>query len=323
MSIGRSSTSVFLAILLGLLVASAAAADYPDREVTLLVGFAPGGSTDTTFRALASSASKLLGHPVVVNNRPGAGGSLALSAAAKAKPDGYTLVNFNISAPIGNVIKATDPFNVLTDFAPVCNLTSFPNIIVVPAASKFRTLADLVQEAKKRPGDVTGTTAGVGTSGHFSLELFKRAAGLNVTHVPHKGSGPAVTALLGGHVDFGNINSVDVIQHIKAGTLRGLAVTSPARLSDVPDLPTIGEAGYADAVIISWIGLAAPAGTPDAVVKKLADTFEKALAQKDVQGKLRDIGFMATYMAPGDFRGFIKKEYDRYKKLAAEGNIKE
>jgi len=314
---------VALLAFLPMLQVVPAAAEYPDHEINLLVGFAPGGSTDTTFRALASSASKLLRQPIVVNNRPGAGGSLALAVAAKAKPDGYTLVNFNISAPIGNVIKATDPFNVLTDFTPVCNLTSFPNVLVVPANSRFKTLGDLVQEAKKRPGAVTGTTSGVGTSGHFSLELFKRVAGVDVTHVPEKGSGPSVTALLGGHVDSGNINSVDVVQHIKAGTLRALAVTSPERMPDLPAVPTIREAGYPDAVIISWIGLAAPAGVPEPIIKKLADTFAAVLQQKDVQAKLKDIGFSATYMAPANFRGFIKSEYDRYKKLAADANIKE
>jgi tripartite-type tricarboxylate transporter receptor subunit TctC len=299
------------------------AGEFPEREVNFLVGFAPGGSTDTTIRTVSTAASKLLNQPVVVSNKPGAGGAQALATLATSKPDGYTLGNFNISAPMGNVIKNTDPFNVLTDFVPICNLTSFPNIIVVPAKSPFRTLADLVQAAQKKPGDITGASSGVGTSQHFGLELFKSVARVDITHVAHKGSTPAVTALLGGHIDCGNINSVDVIQHVKAGTLRALCVTSPKRIPELPDVPSIVEAGYADAIIISWVGCAAPAGTPAPIIAKLADTFQKTLSQKDVQDKLKEIGFTPDFIPPDEFKIFVKKEYDRYKKIAETAGIRE
>jgi tripartite-type tricarboxylate transporter receptor subunit TctC len=233
------------------------------------------------------------------------------------------LDNFNISAPMGNVIKNTDPFNVLTDFAPICNLTSFPNIIVVPANSPFKTLSELVQAAQKKPGDLTGASSGVGTSQHFGLELFKSVAKIDITHVAHKGSTPAVAALLGGHIDCGNINSVDVIQHVKAGTLKALCVTSPKRIPELPDVPSIVEAGYPDAAIISWVGCAAPAGTPAAVISKLADAFQKTLNQKEVQDKLKEIGFTPDYIPPDEFKDFIKKEYDRYKKIAETAGIQE
>jgi tripartite-type tricarboxylate transporter receptor subunit TctC len=316
----------FLLILLGLIIMnplSVLAGKYPEKEISFIVGFAPGGSTDTTIRMIATASSKILGQPVVVINKPGAGGALALSTVAASNPDGYTLGNFNISAPMGNVIKKTDPFNVLTDFVPICNLTSFPNIIVVPATSPFKTLAQLVQEARKKPGDLTGASSGAGTSQHFGLELFKSVAKVDITHVPHKGSTPAVTALLGGHIDCGNINSVDVIQHIKAGKLRALCVTSPQRIADLPDVPSIVESGYPDAVIMSWVGCAAPAGTPAALISKLADTFQKALNQKDVQDKLKEIGFTPDFMPPEPFKVFVKNEYDRYKKIAETASIKE
>jgi tripartite-type tricarboxylate transporter receptor subunit TctC len=192
----------------------------------------------------------------------------------------------------------------------------------VPANSTFKTLAQLVAEAKNRPGDLTGASSGVGTSQHFGLELFKSVAKVDITHVPHKGSTPAVTALLGGHIDCGNINSVDVIQHIKAGTLRALCVTSPKRIPELPDVPSIAEAGYPDAVIISWVGCAAPAGTPQPVITKLADTFQKALNEKEVQDKLKEIGFTPDFMPPEAFKAFVKKEYDRYKKIAESAGIK-
>lgn len=319
----KKKLSVILA-LLGLLLGSLTvfAGEFPEREINFLLGFAPGGSTDTTIRTLATALSKIIGQPVVVTNKPGAGGALALATLATSKPDGYTLGNFNISAPMGNVIKNTDPFNVLTDFVPICNLTSFPNIIVVPAASPIKTLAQLVEKAKKKPGDLTGASSGVGTSQHFGLELFKSVANVDITHVPHKGSTPAVTALLGGHIDCGNINSVDVIQHVKAGTLRALCVTSPKRIPELPSVPSIAEAGYPDAVIISWVGCAAPAGTPAPIISKLANAFQKALTQKEVQNKLKEIGFTPDFRPPEAFKAFIKKEYDRYKKIAETAGIK-
>jgi tripartite-type tricarboxylate transporter receptor subunit TctC len=299
------------------------AAEFPDKEINFIVGFAPGGSTDTTVRTVATASSKILGQPIVVTNKPGAGGAQALATLATSKPDGYTLGNFNISAPMGNVIKNTDPFNVLTDFVPICNLTSFPNIIVVPANSPYKTVADLVHGAQKKPGDLTGASSGVGTSQHFGLELFKSVAKIDITHVAHKGSTPAVTALLGGHIDCGNINSVDVIHHIKAGTLRALCVTSPKRIPELPEVSSIVEAGYPDAVMISWVGCAAPAGTPAPIIAKLADTFRKALNQEDVQNKLKEIGFTPDFMPPDEFKIFVKKEYDRYKKIAEKAGIKE
>lgn len=217
---------------------------------------------------------------------------------------------------------ANDPYNSSTDFTLICNLTSFPNVIVVPANSKYKTLADLINAAKKKPGAITGATSGVGSSQHFALELLKHQAGVNITHVPYKGSTPAVTALLGGHVDCGDINSVDVIQHIKAGKLRGLAVTSAKRIPELPHVPSIVEAGYPGAVIISWIGCAGPKGMPNAVVQKLAATFEQVLSDAAVKAKLKNIGFNTTYIPPDKFRKFVKKEYDRYMDLAQKAGIK-
>lgn len=315
----------FSGILLALclvLGGPALAGGFPDHEVTFLVGYSPGGSTDTTIRTVAGPASKLLGQPVVVNNKPGAGGSLALAALLKAKPDGYTLGNFNISAPMGNAVRSTDPYNASTDFTLICNLTSFPNVIVTPVGSPYKTLADLIKAAKAKPGAITGATSGVGSSQHFALELLKHQAGVNITHVPYKGSTPAVTALLGGHVDCGDINSVDVIQHIKAGKLRGLAVTSAERIPELPNVPSIVEAGYPNAVIISWIGCAGPKGLPAPVVQKLADTFKQVLADPAVKAKLKAIGFNTTYIPPDKFSAFVKKEYDRYMELAKNAGIK-
>ena len=300
----------------------AMAGGYPDKDITFLVGYSPGGSTDTTIRAIAVPASQILGQPVVVSNKPGAGGSLALATLLKAKPDGYTLGNFNISAPMGNAVRSTDPYNASTDFTLICNLTSFPNVIVTPANSKYKTLADLLKAAKAKPGAITGATSGVGSSQHFALELLKHQAGVDITHVPFKGSAPAVTALLGGHVDCGDIHSVDVIQHIKAGKLRGLAVTSAKRIPELPNVPSIVEAGYPGAVIISWIGCAGPKGMSETLVQKLAATFQQVLDNPSVKDKLKSIGFNTTYIPPDKFRVFVKKEYDRYMDLAKKAGIK-
>ena len=268
-------------------------------------------------------AAKLLNQAVVIVNKPGAGGSLALSQLAKAKADGYTVGNFNISGPMANAISKTAGFDSLKDFAPICRLAAMPNVMVTPAASPFKTVKDVVEAAKKKAGQVTGASSGVGTSQHFNLELFKYAAKVDITHVPHKGSTPAVTALLGGHNDIGFINASDVVQQIQAGKLRGLAVTSPQRMKELPDVPTVAEVGFPESVIISWFGLVAPAGTPAEVVAKLDAAFKKATEDPEVVAKIKAVGADTAYLPPKEFTDYIKTEYDKYMKIAKEAKIEE
>lgn len=308
--------------ILGFGVPMAQAADYPTKAIELIVTYAPGGSTDTTARFTSPGASKLLGQPIVIINKPGAGGALALDAVAKSNPDGYTLVIFAINAPILKAINPKLSFHPLQDFAPIALLIKQANALVVPSSSQITTVAQYVEAAKKNPGKLVFASSGMGSSQHLSGEMFKKIARVDITHVPHKGSAPAVTALLGGHNDSGFINAPDVMEQIRAGKLRAIAVTTAQRMPELPNTPTIAESGYPTYEVVSWIGVAAPAKTPPAIVEKLGGVYKRVMEDPEVLAKMRYLGFIPSYLPPAKFADWVKNEFEKFSTLAKEANIK-
>jgi tripartite-type tricarboxylate transporter receptor subunit TctC len=259
---------------------------------------------------------------LVVINKPGAASALGARIVAQSKPDGYTLTNFNISTCILNAINYDTGWDAVKDFEPVCNFISLTNVLVVPSTSKLASVAEYVKAAKSNPDKIISGSSGVGSSQHFSLELFKNAAKVQIAHVPYKGSTPCVMDLLGGHIDSGFINGPDVIQHIKAGKLRALAVTSSKRLSDLPNTPTIAESGYPGFEVKTWIGCAAPAKTPSPIIEKLASAFRRSLEDQEVRKQYFSLMFIPDYMGPEEFKKFIKNEYDKFMEIAKIANIR-
>jgi len=315
--------ALFLVLFIfGSFIPFAQGAGYPTKPIELIVTYAPGGSTDTTARFTSPGASKLLGQPIVVINKPGAGGALALDAVAKSNPDGYTLVIYAINAPILKAINPKLSFHPIQDFAPISLLIKQANILVVPINSKITTLGEYVEAAKKNPGKLVFGSSGMGSSQHLSGELFKKVAKVDITHVAYKGSAPCVTTMLGGHIDSGFINAPDVMEQIRGGKLRAIVVTTAQRIPELPNTPTIAESGYPGYEVVSWIGVAAPAKTPQTIVEKLAGIYKQVMEDPEVLTKMKNIGFIPNYLPSEGFADWIKNEFEKFSTLAKEANIK-
>jgi len=275
----RHACVLALGVLLwGSFGALAQAQTYPDRPIRLIAPFPAGGLVDVLARAVGDEISKTLGQPVIVENRPGAGGNIGAEAAAKATPDGYTLLMTSAGILTANqFLYAKMPFDPATAFVPVSNVADMPMLVVVNPKVEAKTLADFVKLAKADPGKINFGSPGVGTTGHLGLALFMHAAKIKLTHVPYKGAAPAVTDLLAGQIDGVVDNPPTVLPHIQAGKLRPLAVAAKSRMPQLPDVPTAAEAGIADFYASSWFGVAAPAGTPPAIVAQLQKAIADAL----------------------------------------------
>lgn len=307
----------FLSAGLGL----AWAADYPARHITLYVGYAAGGATDTAARIVTNQMNKYLEQPMVVNNKPGAASAVAADFVAKAKPDGYTLFNATATTVIQTVAIPNNPFK-LSEFTPIVGLYSMPLVIVAKGDSKLNTIEDLIDFAKKNPNRLSVGTPGVNSAHHFSLELLKKEAGIEVNHIPFQGDAPAVTGVLGGHVDAGFIGLVAVAEPMKAGTMKGLAMTTSKRVSQFPGLPTMAEKGFTrTGNIFSWGGVVAPAGLPAAILEKLSTSYQKAATDPDVISQLEKVGFTATYMSAKVFDDFVKDEHKRLTDIAQSARM--
>ncbi len=292
---------------------SAAAQTYPAKSVRLVVGFAAGGGTDTIARVIGKKLADVWPHALVVENRPGADGSIATELVAKSPPDGYTLVmvsNAHTITPFQRKL-AYDP---VTDFAPVTLAASTPNLLIVHPTLPVRNVKQLVALAKARPGQLTFGSSGTGTSPFLAMELLKSMTGTNIVHVPYKGSNPAVIDLMGGHIQlmFGAIPTVG--PHVKSGKLRAIAISSPKRWPLFPDLPTVSESlpGFEAA---TWYGVLAPAGTPPAIVNKLQHDMAGALQQPDVRTYVTGSGFAAVGNKPDEFAQIIQRDMQKWGKL--------
>jgi tripartite-type tricarboxylate transporter receptor subunit TctC len=307
-----------LAALAGLPLAPAAAraqAWTPERPLRLLVGFAAGGSTDVTARLVAQALGERLGQPVVVENRPGAGGNIAAEAAARSAPDGHTLLMGTSGVLAANpALYRSVPFDSLRDFAPISQVAFIPNLVVVHPELPVRDLAGLVAHARANPGKVHYGSAGTGTSLHLAAALLAARAGIELVHVPYRGGAPAATDLLSGKIQMTASPLVEVVAQVQAGRLRPLAVTTAARSALLPEVPTVAETipGFEVAL---WNGLLAPAGTPPAAIGKIAAETAAALRSPEMRRKLAEQGSEPVGSAPEAFAAFIRAEIPKWTEI--------
>ena len=313
-----------LALLCALLIAGSAAAQYPDRAVRVLVGYPPGGGTDLVARLVAQPLSERWKQPVVVENRPGANAIIATEAVVKAKPDGYTLLMaYATELALNPATHKALPYDPVRDLAPIAQLASAPLVLAVHPSLAAQNVRDLVAHAKAKPGSLSYSSSGTGSVHHFAGELFKLRSGADMVHVPYKGSGPATADAVSGQVQVTFASVASVLRFVQAGRLRALAVTSRARSRELPDTPTAIEAGVPDVELTSWYGLLAPAGTPTAVIEKIAADVAAVLALPEVQKGFSAQGLDMAKSSPSAFAGFIREEAAKYARIARASNIQQ
>lgn len=310
------------ALFLAVACATAAAQGYPEKTVTLVVAFPAGGATDPTARALAARMSELWKRPVIVLNRPGAGGNVGAESVARAAPDGYTLLVGTTALTISRSLYARLGYDLLKDFAPVAQATIAPNLLVVHPSLPARSIKELLALARARPGDLISASAGVGTSNHLSLVQFTSLAGVNITHVPYKGAAPAVAVTVGGHAHMTFAPAPASLSLVKANRLRVLGVTTARRFSVLPDVPTIAEAGVPGYELTSWVGLLAPAATPPAVAARIHATLLESLRAPDVRNVLLKSGAEPLGNSPEEFAQALRREIPRWGKIIQAAGIK-
>lgn len=292
---------------------SAFAQGYPSKPVRLICPYAPGGATDIISRAVAIELSKSLGQPVTVDNRPGAGANLGSEIAARSAPDGYTMVTSASSLHgITPFLYTKLTYDPNKDLAPVIVLAGFANVLVVNPAVKANSVQELIALAKAQPGRLTCASSGSGSTIHMSCEMFKHMLGLEITHIPYKGSGPAVTDLMGGQVDMMFDNIPSSISHIRSGKLRALATTGARRAVSLPDLPTMIEAGVPGYESTAWFGLAVPAGTPKEIVARLNADGQKATKSPEFMKRMSDLGYEIVGGTPEQMAAMIQDEIKRW-----------
>ncbi|TCT09741.1 tripartite-type tricarboxylate transporter receptor subunit TctC [Paralcaligenes ureilyticus] len=305
----------------GLGLSAGAMAAYPDHPIRMIVGFSAGGTTDVVARIVAKEISQELGQSVVVDNRPGAGSNIGTEMAARAQPDGYTLYMVAVTSAINQTLYKNIHFNLIKDFAPVALAAKVPNVLVVNPQLPVHSVKELVAYAKAHPGKLNFASSGTGTSIHMAGELFKQSAGIDVLHVPYKGSAPALTDLMGGQVQYMFDNMPSAWPHVQAGKLRALAVTTGDRSKTAPDLPTMQESGFPGFDVSSWFGVLAPKGTPAAVVDKLNAAIEKGLYKSDVQARLKGLGAVTVKTTPAEFGEFIQSEVVNWAKVVKASGV--
>lgn len=300
--------------------ALAAATDYPQRPVSVVVGFPPGGGNDVLARLLAARLQADLGQPFVVDNRPGAQGFIAFGAVNKAAPDGYTLlIGPSSGMTVNPAIYKQLPYDPLTDFAPVSLIGEFPLVVTVNPKTPYRTLADLLAAAKKTPGAIDYASAA--TSFQLATEMFAQQAGIDLNHIPYKGSAQAVAAVLGDQVPLTFADSAAVTAQVREGALRGLAVTSRDRVATLPDIPTVSEAGLPGFEIVLWSGLFAPAGTPEPILEKLQQSVSKALQDPAMRERLETLGIIPVGSTSQELADTMKRQIEEYTQVARTAGI--
>lgn len=303
------------ALMMNGLALTARADTYPSKPIQLVVGYAAGGSTDVIARIVGQHLSEALGQPVVIENRSGAGGTIAATQVARSTPDGHTIFMSTIANTINTSLHSKLPFDFATDFAPISLVATVPNVLVLNPAVPATTLKDFIALAKSKPGEINFASSGAGSSIHLSGELFNTLAQVRLVHVPYKGSALAVTDLMSGQVQsmFDNLSSS--LPHIKAGKLRPLAVTSARRSVAAPDIPTMAEAGLPEFEVTSWFALVAPAKTPKAIVARLNNEVRRILEQPGVKARLAELGADVAPSTPEALAELITSETAKWARV--------
>jgi len=302
--------------------AAFAQAPYPSRPISMVVGFAPGGGTDTASRIIAKKLGENLGQPVVVENKAGAGGNIATDLVAKAAPDGYTILLASVgSMAITPHLPPKPPYDPLRDLAPITMAVVFPNVLVVHPSMKTNTLAEFVALAKAKPGAINYGSSGIGNAGHLAGELFRIYAKIDIVHVPYKGGGPATTDLLGGQIGAIFSTPASVVGHIKAGKIRALATTGATRSLAMPEVPTIAESGYPGYEATNWYAYVAPVKTPKEIVARLQQELVKALSAPDVREQLLSHGLEPQPGTSEALAKYIAREYETWGRVVKEAKI--
>ena len=295
---------------------------WPQRPITLVVPSAPGGTTDFTARLVADSLQRALGQPVVIDNKPGASGNIGNQFVAKARPDGYTLLVAYSGFQVGNPhLFPNAGWDPIKDFTPVVMMTRAPQVIAINGNLKANTVAELVALAKASPGKLNYASSGNGSIQHIAGELFKQLTGTFITHIPYRGAGPAVQDLIGGQVDLFTTTPASVVQHVKSGKLKALAVSSATRLAALPQVPTAAEAGLKGFTLDSWFALYGPAGLPAEVVQTLSTEIGKILALPDIRRRAEEAGTTVEFMSPAQLADYTRKELDHWGKVIKSSKI--
>ncbi len=295
---------------------------YPSRPVRFIVPSAAGGGTDIIARAVALKLSESLGRQFVVDNRPGAGQMIGIELAAKSPADGHTILMAASTLAINSIMYKKVPYDPVRDFAPITQAASLPNVLVVHPSLPVKSVAELIALAKQQPGRINYASAGIGTSPQMSVELLKSMAGIDLVHIPYKGTAPGVVDLLAGQVTVMTPNVLTALPHIKAGKLRALAVTSAKRSEALPEVPTIAEAGVPGYESVQWYGVLAPSGTSHEIVARLHAGIVRALKAPDVRERLAADGAEPVGSTPEEFAAFIKSEIDKWARVASAAGIR-
>jgi tripartite-type tricarboxylate transporter receptor subunit TctC len=309
------------------LAASAAtdvlAQSYPARPVRLIIPFSAGGAADVPGRILADRLTAVLGQQVVIENRPGAGSTIGAEAAARATPDGYTLFMISNTHFVSAALHKKLPYDSLNDFTAITQVTSAPNVLIVHPSLPAKNVKELVALAKSRPGQINYASSGNGSTQHLTGALFSKMAGINMTHIPYRGSGPVTADLLAGQVQVGFPGIAGMLPHIKAGKLRALGVTSAKRSPELPDVPTIAEAGVKGYEMVAWFGIAGPKGLPREIQTRLHGDLLKVLKTPEMQKSMRAVGQEVAYQeTPEQFYAFMKVEAAKWAKVVQESGAK-
>ena len=309
---------------LGIAVAQGAFAQsgYPSRTISMVVGFAPGGGTDTVARIVAPKLSASIGVPVVVENKAGAGGNVATELVARAAPDGYTILLGNVgSLTVAPHLLAKLPYDPLHDLAPITMAVVFANVLVVDPALPIKDLADFVKLAREKPGAISYGSSGIGGAGHLAGELLAQMAGINIVHVPYKGGGPAMQGMLGGQIPAMFATPVSAGGQIRAGKVRAIVTTGPVRARLLADIPTVAESGYPGYEALNWYAYLAPAATPAPIIERLNRELVQALNAPDIREQLDRQGVEAQPGTPEELRKYMEREYATWGRVVKEAKI--
>jgi tripartite-type tricarboxylate transporter receptor subunit TctC len=296
--------------------------NWPSRPVRLIVPFPPGGGTDNVGRILATRLSEVWGQQIVIENRGGGGSNVGSEAGAKAPPDGYTMLFTAFPFATNQFLYSKLPYDPVADFTPISLIGTFPNILVVPNTSPVKSVAELVAYAKANRGNITFGSSGIGTSPHLNGELFMRMAGIEMTHIPYRGAGPAIIDLIPGRLTMMFNTSGSLMPHVKAGRLRALAVSSGKRFSAEPSIPTVAESGVPGFDVVSWYGLVVPSKTPGAIVNKMNADSVKVMREPAIRQRLEALGLEVVGSTSQEFSAFIKAEMAKWGPVIKSAGIK-